>query len=374
MKVLLLSPDGHDLLDPAAPAARRLVRYGALVERFDVLLPGPQGKTTRLSERVTLYGLSTVKKGRYLLRLPLAVCRRVRAERYDVLSTRDTYFLGALAVILARLFGIGLEIQVHGFEKLHGLRRWMARFALPRADSVRAVSGRLRQKLVTDFGVRPERITVCPIYVDYATFLKLDRPARPHAPFTFLTVGRLVPIKNIAMQLHALAEVRQTTDARLIVVGDGPLREDLQRLVKGLGLQGAVEFAGATKDVVPFFARADVFMITSHEEGYGLAPIEAACAGLPILMTDVGCAGEVIRDGEQGIVLPVNDRAALVGAMRRVMGDEGLRATITAQRGRIRERIPSLDATLVAYRASWERAAHSSRNGRALRTGLQESR
>ncbi len=357
MKVLLLSPDGHDLLDPAAPAARRLVQYAAMVERFDVLLPDPQGRTTKLSDRVTLYGVSARNKALYLLRLIPAVRQRARAERYDVLSTRDPYYLGALAVVLARLLGIGLEIQVHGFEKLGGVRRWLAKFALPRAESVRAVSTRLARKLIEEFGVRPERITVCPIYVDCAAYLPQPHVVRPHGPYTFLTVGRLVPVKNIALQLHALADLRRTTDARLVVVGDGPLRGDLQRLAKELGVEAAVEFAGATKDVTPFFARSDAFLLTSHEEGYGLAPIEAACAGLPVVMTDVGCAGEAIRDGEQGLVIPVNDRAALVAAMRRLMEDGDLRATLATQRGSVRNRILSLEATHAAYLASWERAA-----------------
>lgn len=358
MKVLLLSPDGRDLLDPAAPTARRLVQYGALVDRLDVLLPDPQGRTIALSERVTLHGVPTAKKALYLLRLIPAVIRRARAVRYDVLTTRDTYYLGALAAILARFLGMGLEIQVHGFEKLRGVRQWLARFALRHADGVRAVSERIRRKLVGEFGVRADRITVCPIFVDCAAFRSVPRPAHPHVPFTFLTVGRLVPIKNIALQLRALAELRRTTDARLVVVGDGPLRDALRDLADALGLGAAVEFAGATKDVTPFFRRADAFVLTSHEEGYGLAPIEAACAGLPVIMTDVGCAGEVIRDGEQGLVIPVDDLAALVAAMRRIVDDPALRAALEARRGTICAALPSLETTLAAYRRAWERAAH----------------
>ncbi len=358
MKVLLLNPDGNGLFDPASPAARRFVQYGALVERFDVLHPDPQGRIVHLSDRVTLYGVHASTKIAYLFRLVPAFFRRQAIGRYDVLSTRDTYYLGALAAALAWASGIGLEIQVHGFEKLGRMRRWVAGFALRRADHVRAVSERLRNRLITEFGVPADRISVYPIYVDGARFLPIAAgcSSQPRQPFTFVTVGRLVPVKEIALQLQALAEVRKTHAARLIVVGDGPLRAALEDLTRQLRLEDVVEFVGSTHDVGPFLAQADAFLLTSQDEGYGLAPIEAACAGVPVIMTEVGCAGEAIRHEENGLLIPVGDRAALIAAMSRIMEDASLRATIRERHQEAYRRLPSLETTLAAYRASWERA------------------
>lgn len=366
MKVLMLSPDRGDLFDPASPAARRFVQYGDLVERFDVLLPDAAGRTIHPSERVTFYGVRAQNRLAYVCRIVQQFRKLQKTRSYDVLTTRDPYFLGAIALLLARVFGLGLEIQVHGFEKLGWIRRRLARFVLSRADSVRAVSERLKRKLIDEFGVPATRIMTYPIFIDATAFPSSSVSSVPHDPFTFLTIGRLVPVKNIALQLRALAEVRPTADVRLTVLGEGPFRADLEKLAKDLQIESAVDFVGFVKEVAPFFAQADVFLLTSFEEGYGLAPIEAACAGLPVIMTDVGCANEVIRHEENGLIIPVADQVALVAAMRRLMADGDLRTAIRARNVEIRHALPTHEATLSNYRASWERAARHA----ALRNGL----
>jgi len=112
-----------------------------------------------------------------------------------------------------------------------------------------------------------------------------------------LTVSRLVPVKNIFLQLESLAEIiKDHSQVVLTIVGDGPERERLQQLAKDLGIGDKVKFVGLVDNPDSFYASADAFLLTSNKEGWGLVVIEAGSFGLPVIMTDVGCAGEVVVD------------------------------------------------------------------------------
>lgn len=365
MNILTLSPDGRDLLAPDSPAAQRFIQYGSRTERFDVVVPSTITTTTHLARNITIFSVKSSGKAAYLLSCARAVSRILKHARYDIFSTRDTYYLGIVALGLARYHRIGLEIQVHGFEKLAGIRRPLARWLLRNADSVRVVSERLKQKLTNEFDVPANRITVCPIFIDHQRIRteQSQHPlsSQPHVPFTFITVGRCVPVKNIALQIRALHSVNQQHPARLIIVGDGPLRAQLESAAIREQVDHLVLFCGAQRELSPYFAMADCFVLTSNEEGYGLAPIEAACAGLPVIMTDVGCAGEVLKSEENALVIPPNNEQALVEAMHRMMNDHDTRRHIRQQQTTIGDRLLSLQATLDLYQESWERASRTSK-------------
>lgn len=365
MNILTLSPDGRDLRTPDSPAAQRFIKYGSRTKRFDAVVPGAITATTQLAENVTIFSVQALGKAAYLFSCIRAVSRLMRHTRYDIFSTRDTYYLGIITLALARYHRIGLEIQVHGFEKLAGIRRLLAGWLLRNADSVRVVSMRLKQKLTNEFDVPANRITVCPIFIDHERIQneQSQHPLslEPHHPFTFITVGRCVPVKNVALQIRALQSVNRQYPARLIIVGDGPLRAHLENVALREQVDHLVLFCGAQREISPYFAMADCFLLTSNEEGYGLAPIEAACAGLPVIMTDVGCAGEVLKPEENALIIPPNNEQALVAAMCRMIADQDTRQFIRKQQTTIGNRLLSLEATLDLYQESWERASLASK-------------
>ncbi len=123
--------------------------------------------------------------------------------------------------------------------------------------------------------------------------------------------------------------------------------------VRELGLEKHVTFTGTVSDPTPFFHEADAFLLTSLSEGYGMAPIEAACFGLPVIMTDVGCANEVILDQINGFVIPVGDELALVKAMKRLIEEPETRERIQEENKKLFEKLPTLQKTLRRYRESW---------------------
>ena len=256
--------------------------------------------------------------------------------RCDLITVQDTAYLALIAYLLARRFKIPLEIQVHGLEKFCGARKWVAGFVLRRADKIRVVSERLKRELDSRFKIHDSRIYELSVYTQMGERGEKGENGErgekgAKQPFTFLTVGRLAPVKNIALQIRAFARViKESPQARLRIVGDGSLRESLKLQVESLKLEDKIIFEGRQENLAQYYEEADAFLLTSDSEGWGLVALEAAAYGLPIIMTDVGLAGEFIRDGENGLVIPVGDEDALVVAMKRLIEDADLRARLGA--------------------------------------------
>jgi glycosyltransferase involved in cell wall biosynthesis len=145
-----------------------------------------------------------------------------------------------------------------------------------------------------------------------------DEMARPEpAPAgcrTILAAGRLAPQKDFDLALRAFARLPQP--ARLVILGEGPLRADLQRTAARLGVLDRVEMPGFVPDIRPWLDQARVFLLSSRYEGYGAVVIEALAAGRPVVSTDCTPAThELIGQVGCGAVIPVGDVQALADAL-----------------------------------------------------------
>lgn len=161
-------------------------------------------------------------------------------------------------------------------------------------------------------------------------------------------VARLDPIKNIPCLLEAMARVRQTQpSAQLLVVGDGPLRAELKQQTAALDLQSAVHFLGTRHDVPNLLAASDLLVLPSFSEGLSMTLIEGSAAGLPLVASDVGGNGELAVDGVNGLLVPVDDHAALATALGRIIADPDWAATL-GQAGRQRFERYFQAATMIA--------------------------
>ena len=134
-------------------------------------------------------------------------------------------------------------------------------------------------------------------------------------------VGRLAPPKRPDLAVRALAAVRaRIPEAELLVVGDGALRPDAERLASGLGLRGSVRFLGHRDDVPELLAEAECALLASDYEGCPLAVVEALAAGVPVVATDAGGIRELVRDGHTGAVT-APDVDSLAAALEAVLAD-----------------------------------------------------
>lgn len=142
-----------------------------------------------------------------------------------------------------------------------------------------------------------------------------------------LAVGRLTAQKGYDLLLRAFAGTGGVLDGwRLSVLGDGPLREDLERQAEALGLSGHIVWHGQVADPHPYYAAAQIFVLSSRYEGSPNALLEAMDAGLPCIVNDASPGPlELIEHEANGLVVPSGDAAALAAAMVRLAGDEALR-------------------------------------------------
>jgi len=196
----------------------------------------------------------------------------------------------------------------------------------PRADRVVCVSAGVADDITRTARLRPRSVIVIynPLPVADLRQLAAAPPDHPWftagAPPVVLAAGRLTPQKDFPTLLHAFSEVRDHTDARLVILGDGPERPRLERLVTDLGLGQTVDMPGFTKDPYPYFGAAALYALSSRWEGLPTVLIECLAIGLPIVATDCRSGpGEILKGGQLGTLVPVGDAAALgkaiVGAL-----------------------------------------------------------
>ncbi len=149
-------------------------------------------------------------------------------------------------------------------------------------------------------------------------------------PWDVVFVGRLVPIKEIDLLLRALWLVRKRIPGvRAVIVGDGPLRGELEAAAEALGLGDAVEFAGQRDDVPAILGRSKVFALTSATEGLSLALMEAMAAGLPAVVPDVGDLGDLVRDGENGFLVGERTPESFAARIAAILEDAALRRRLS---------------------------------------------
>ena len=217
-----------------------------------------------------------------------------------------------------------------------------------------------------------EALRVLPYGVSPSLALSSEAPRAASAALRLLFVGRLVYYKGLDVLLHAVSRSADRP-VRLTIVGDGPLRTDLENLATRLGVQDRVELTGGVDDEVllELYRSHDVFVMPSgsRAETFGMAMCEAMAAGLPAISTNVGTGTDWVNlDGVTGLVVPPGDPVALAGALRTLADDAGLRARFgRAARERARQEFSferHVDGLVEVYEAVADRAVADGTMGR----------
>lgn len=188
----------------------------------------------------------------------------------------------------------------------------------------------LRRQIVDTVGVAPERVTSVPTGIDTARFAPGDKAAArlalgldPAARYLGI-VATLRSWKGHLYLLDAFASLA-ASDWRLVIVGDGPMRENIEARVAELGLAGRVELAGQQERPEDWLRALDIFCLPSYaNEGVPQAVLQAMLTALPIVTTPVGAILEAVTDGETALVAPPKDAPALAAALGRLMADPAL--------------------------------------------------
>ena len=224
------------------------------------------------------------------------------------------------------------------------LHRWLAR----RADALIVASKAARERLRA-FGVRDDRIELGIQSADVTPFRGVAAaPEGPAArPLTILTVGRLVPDKNLATLIEGYQRAGLiAAEATLEIVGSGFLKDELERQVERLGV--AARFRGHLdpSELPALYARADIYALVSTYEPFGVVIREAAAAGLPIICSSVaGAAGDVAIDGRNAVLVDPHDADEVATALRRLVDDQALRRRMGQESRAVEAEVDGRDLT-----------------------------
>jgi glycosyltransferase involved in cell wall biosynthesis len=176
----------------------------------------------------------------------------------------------------------------------------------------------------------------------------------PAGAFVVGTVGRLVDDKDHALLVDAFARLTvPRPHARLVVVGDGERRETLATQIAGLGVRTAVLLTGDRDDIPALLPAFDVFAMTSRNESYSIALLEAAAAGLPAVASDVGGNREIVQHGSTGLVVTDRSPEVFARALESLADAPEVRARMGAQARRWVEEHGSLQAMVRGYEAAY---------------------
>ena len=311
----------------------RLILYGKYLTNLFVIVPPPMEmklKVKKLSQNVTVY----ITSSRNLLffvwdayKIGKKICEE---NKIDLISVASPFIIGLVGYMLKRSLSIPLNVQLHGGEcldnnfwlresKLHHILNILGKFVVKRADSIRAISKRLEDYLINNLNISPNRIINFPISIDPKSLLTKGQEATIIMKFSsyeniILFVGRLIKQKYPALLLKAAPLVLKKVPSTLfLIVGEGPERPKLEKLIDRLNIRNNVIFEGkVANDLLPSYYRSStVFVFPSNYEGWGRVALEAMACGKPIVMTDVGCGGEAVVDGETGYVVPVGSKTML---------------------------------------------------------------
>jgi len=294
--------------------------------------------------------------GDYKLYFKLA--QEFRRHRIHIAHTHSwaTLLEGVIGARMARVPFIihGEHGTLKADSKLHILlQRWIWRTT----DEVLSVSEVLRENLYKTFTFPKERIRVVVNGVDLSRFdfskNGIDYKAQLGVPadaLVFGTVGRFVPVKSYPTLLRASQKVfREIPNAYLVVVGEGPLQDELLKLVRELEIVDRVKFLGWRKDVPEILRGVDVYALASESEGMSNTILEAMASGRPVVTTNVGGNPELVVDGETGLLVPSLNPEALAAAIAKLLREPKLRRQLGENgRRRVEEQF-SLEAMVRNY-------------------------
>ncbi|MGM8366164.1 glycosyltransferase [Virgibacillus sp. W0181] len=287
-----------------------------------------------LLKRANEIGIRTVyfpNKTRMSIPLMYQLQKYIRKEKITVIHTHGPR-ANVYANFLKRICSFHWIVTVHS-DPWHDFRGKGLRgeaftrlhvHAIRNADKIISVSNTYEEKLTTA-GVHGEKMTTAWNGIDFKEeigeeFYTEDNINKNDDTFIFLKVARLEPVKGHQIALEAFSEIiKEKGNCQFILIGDGPLRTELQASAKSLGIAEHVHFLGHLQDPTPYYHLANVKVLSSFSEGFPLVLLEAARSRTPVIATDVGGVGELVPHQALGWRIKPGDVNELVQAMKEAL-------------------------------------------------------
>jgi len=314
-----------------------VVNMPAEVESYVCCLKHTGAMATRLPSTVPVIELLTPEGNHPGSIFQLASI--IRQNEIDIVHGHNwnTFLESGFAAMFAG--GIPVVHTIHGMYTAkevgmagtfkQTLRRFIERRLAARCCKLCTVSEAIRAYVVPDLGVNPQRVETIingvtavsnPLESGHALSTSFEDKS-----FVMCFVGRLAPEKNLLFLLSIMPDLLDAVPgARLLIVGDGSERNALQAYCLELGITDSVQFFGFQPEPQNFLRQAKVFVLPSQYEGISIALLEAQSAGLPAVVTDVGGNSEIVKSGENGFLVPLDDSQAFLAALIRLASDRSL--------------------------------------------------
>jgi N-acetyl-alpha-D-glucosaminyl L-malate synthase BshA len=270
----------------------------------------------------------------YSLALSAVMHEVALREGLDLLHVHYAIPHATSAWIAKEMLGDRLPLKIvttlHGTDiTLVGQERnfWeITRFSILRSDGITSVSEYLRRETVEAFGVPEERIEVIPNFVDPALYARTRYPCRKTAFLKdgeklVLHVSNFRPVKRVRDVVRVFARLARQVPSRLVFIGDGPDRPEAADEARLQGVTDRVVFLGKQDSVAEIMACADLLLLPSQNESFGLVALEAMASGVPVIASRAGGLPEVVDDGETGFLAPVGDVEAMANGAVHILRD-----------------------------------------------------
>ncbi len=201
----------------------------------------------------------------------------------------------------------------------------ITKFSIERSDRLTAVSEYLRRETYNAFGCTACDVSVIHNFIDPAVYNRAAHPGLLRQQMSegpiLMHISNFRRVKRVRDIVQIFAGVNKEIPSWLVMVGDGPDRPEAEDEVRRHGLEARVQFLGKIDNVAPLLASADLFLLPSSSESFGLSALEALASGVPVVGTNAGGMPEVVRNGETGFLCPVGDVDGMTRAALSVLGD-----------------------------------------------------
>ena len=304
------------------------------------LVRGGMVSVSHPAAALSVFGRVSSYAGKKIALAALSTARVVGRERPDILHAHFATAPAAAAWAASRLTGIPYGFSAHAYDLFkEPVDRRFLTVKCAEAAFVRCISEYNRRYLIETTGVNEAKFHVIHCGIDTRRFAA-DRPGQQRRPGKkmILTMGNLVEQKGIRYLIEALSDpTLKEKGFRTVIVGGGPLREELMRQAASLGVEA--EFTGAVdnREIMRFYREADVFVMPSvtcadgHKDGIPVVLMEAMACGVPVISTTLSGIPELVDSGTNGILVPEKDPRALSGAIGRVLDDAAMRREFSAE-------------------------------------------